>query len=127
MDKSKQSRFFTPLAVHVAAGQSVRSAAAEIGCAEQTAYNLSCRDDFRQAVSAIRSAAAERAVGRLADSAALAVDTMRSLLDESNEPAIRLNAAKAILGALPGLSEFSELRQRIEQIERQEIGLRVAR
>lgn len=114
---TKKSKFFELLAVQVAAGQSIRQAAALVGCSESTAYNFSCSSDFRQRVAAIRSEVTTQAVGRLADSAALAVDTLRELLDASNEPSIRLNASKAILAALPSITEFGELRSRLDAIE----------
>ncbi len=111
------SKFFEPLAVHVASGRTIKDAAKLIKCAEQTAYNLSCDPSFRHRVAEIRSEITTRAVGRLADTAALAVDTLRELLGATNEPSIRLNASKAILAALPTMTEFGELRARIDAIE----------
>lgn len=113
----KKSKFFEALAVAVAGGQSIKAASSTVGCAVQTAYHVSADPMFRSRVSEIRSEITTQAVGRLADSAALAVDTLRELLDASNEPSIRLNASKAILAALPSMTEFGELRARIDAIE----------
>lgn len=115
----KVSKFFNPLAVQVAGGSSIKAAAAVVGCSSQTAYNLSASKEFRQRVAELRSEVTYRAVGKLADSASLAVDTLRELLDATNEPSIRLNASKAILAALPTISEFCELRSRIDALEGQ--------
>jgi hypothetical protein len=117
MNKSKPSRFFEPLAVAVASGQTIRAAADVAGCATQTAYNISASHEFRQRVSEIRTEAVTAAVGKLSDAASEAVSTLRQLLDASNDPPVRLNAAKAILAAITPMAEFGELRQRLDSIE----------
>lgn len=113
----KKSKYFEPLAVAVAGGATIKAASSTAGCAIQTAYHISADDDFRQRVAALRSEMTTLAVGKLADSAALAVDTLRELCDAANEPSVRLNASKAILAALPTMTEFGELRKRIDAIE----------
>jgi hypothetical protein len=113
----KKSKFFEPLAVAVAGGQSIKAASSTVGCALQTAYHVSADGDFRQRVAELRSEMTTLAVGRLSEAASQAVDTLRELLDKSNEPSIRLNASKAILAALPAMTEFGELRSRIDAIE----------
>ena len=104
----KKSRYLEILAVHLAAGKSIR---------EATAYGISGSAEFRQRVSEIRAELTCQAVGKLSDAASLAVDTLRSLLDAANEPAIRLQAAKAILTMLGPISESNELRQRLTDLE----------
>jgi hypothetical protein len=123
----KKSKFFEPLAVAVAGGLSIKAAAAIVNCAVSTAYAVSADDDFRRRVSQIRTEAVAGAVGRLSDMASRAVDTLGELLDASNDPPVRLNAAKAILGAVGPMAEFAELRARIDAIEATGPGLRVAR
>jgi HEAT repeat protein len=53
----------------------------------------------------------------LNEGASKAVATLIELLSQENEPQVRLNASKAILGALGGITELGELRQRIDDIE----------
>jgi hypothetical protein len=113
----KKSKYFEPLAVVVAGGQTIKAASSTVGCAIQTAYHISADADFRQRVGELRSEMTTQAVGKLSDAASHAVDTLRELLDASNEPSIRLNASKAILAALPSMTEFGELRERIDAIE----------
>lgn len=113
----KKSKFFEPLALRVAAGLSIKAAADVAKCSTQTAYNLSSSPEFRYRVCEIRSEVTTEAVGKLANAASQAVDTLVELMDVANEPSIRLNASKAILAALPGLSEFGELRRRVDEIE----------
>ena len=117
----KKSKFFAALAVQVAAGATIKSAADVAGCSVQTAYNLSSDHAFRQRVAAIRSEATTAAVGKLSDAAVQAVDTMRELLGVAHEPSIRLNASKAILAALVPMTEFGELRARVQKIESESI------
>lgn len=112
-----KSKFFEPLALRVAAGLSIKAAADVVKCSTQTAYNISASPEFRSRVSEIRSEVTTEAVGRLANAASQAVDTLVELLDRSNDPSIRLNASKAILAALPTMTEFGELRSRIDAIE----------
>ena len=118
---TKKSKYFEPLALAVAAGATIRSAAVVAGCAEPTAYHVSSDPEFRLRVSALRSEATSAAVGRLADSASLAVDTLRSLLGSEFEPSIRLNAAKALLATLGPMSEAFEIRQRLDAVEQSEL------
>jgi len=127
MNKSKPSRFFEPLAVAVASGHSIRAAADVAKCAQQTAYNLSSSQNFRQRVAELRSEMTTLAVGKLSDAASQAVDTLRELLNPANDPSIRLNASKAILAALPSMTEFGELRSRIDAIENHGDRLKVVR
>ena len=121
-----KSKFLEPLAVLVAGGSSIKAAAGVVNCSEQTAYNLSSTPEFKSRVSEIRTQLTTEAVGKLTSAATEAVDTLRSLLNATNEPSVRLNAAKAILASLGPISEANELRARIDSIEGQ-ASLRVAR
>ena len=124
--KSK-SRIFEPLAVTVAGGSSIKAAAVIVGCSLQAAYNMSGSAEFRQRVAEIRTELTTEAVGKLTEACVEAVDTLRELLKPENEPSVRLNASKAILANVGPLSESGELRARIDAIESQGPGLRVAR
>lgn len=114
---AKKSKFFEPLAVQVAGGQSIKSGADIVGCSIQTAYNLSSQPEFRARVNELRAEITSGAVGVLTTGASLAAATLVELLDVSQEPSIRLQASKAILAALGPLSELGELRQRLDAIE----------
>jgi hypothetical protein len=113
----KQSKFSEQLAIHVAGGSSIKTSAEIVGCSLQTAYNTSATDAFRRRVSEIRSEVASSTVGVLTSAASEAASTLRSLLNESNAPAVRLNACKAILASLASISELGELRARIDALE----------
>lgn len=112
-----KSKYFEPIAVLVAGGNSIKAASETAGCSLQTAYNLSATPEFRQRVSEIRTQMTTEAVGKLTLAATQAVDTLMELLTSEHEATIRLNASKAILTHLGPLSEHGELRQRISDIE----------
>lgn len=124
---AKKSRFGELLAVEVAGGSTIREAAAAVGCSESVAYHLSSTPEFRQRVNEIRSEITAGAVGSLTAGARQAVETLRVLLSSSEEPSIRLQAAKAILSLVGPLSELGELRQRLDSLEAANNQLRVAR
>lgn len=76
-------------------------------------------------MAAIRSEVVAQAVGKLSQATTLAVSTLIELLGPASEPPIRLNAAKSILASLAPLSEFGELRSRLDALESRK--LRIAR
>ena len=110
------SKYFEPMAISVASGSTVLSASQHAGCSDSHAYRIASTPEFQVRVSAIRSEATSQAVGRLSHAAHKAVAALELLLD-SEEPKDRLNAAKAILATLAPLSEFGELRARIDKLE----------
>ncbi len=116
-ESGKESARFEELAVAIAGGATVRAAADELGIPERTAYRQSGSPEFKCRVSAIRSEMTNAAVGSLSAAASEAVACIRELLGSANEPAVRLNAAKAIMNALGPLSELGELRARIATLE----------
>ena len=103
--------------MEVASGVSIKDAATKVGCKAQTAYNISCTSEFKTRVASIRSEVASSTVGTLTLAASEAASALRSLLDPSNPPAVRLNSAKSILASLASISELGELRARIDRLE----------
>lgn len=117
---AKNGNYRELLAVEVASGVSVKHAAPKIGCSLSHAYHLSVDQAFRARVHELRSESTAMAVGKLSSAASLAVDTLVELL-RSAEAKDRLNAAKAILGTLVPLTEFGELRARIDRLENDQL------
>tara|TARA_R110002074_G_scaffold148373_1_gene299638 strand:- start:562 stop:933 length:372 start_codon:yes stop_codon:yes gene_type:complete len=120
----KNSRFLHGLASLVAAGSSVRAAAAETGCSERQGYALASTAEFRELVSRLQTEAVQRASAILADNATAAATAIANLL-ESEDEKVRLAAAVKLLAAIQPMQEFAELRDRIEKLERQP--LRIAK
>ena len=113
----KNSRYMQDLAQRVAAGSSVRAAAAAIKCSERTAYAVATTSEFKQQVSEIRTAAVQQAAAVLADSATRAAQVLAGLLNSDDEKT-RLAAAVKILATVGPMAELAELRQRVEQVEK---------
>jgi len=80
-------------------------------------YRIASSDKMRSRIGELRSQITNEAVGLITTAATQASSTLRSLLDESNPPAVRLNAAKAVLASLSAISELGELRARIDALE----------
>ena len=116
-ETADSGRFLELLAVSVAAGAKIRSAAESCGCSERQAYRISATLEFKSRISELRSEIAGVAVGKLTSAASQAVDTLCELLDATNEPKVRLDAVKLILTQLAPLAEHCELRSRLEQLE----------
>lgn len=116
-ETGENGKFLELLAVAVASGSTIRSAAESCGCSERQGYRVSSSPEFKARVSEIRSEMTNAAVGELSAAASEAVATIRELLSAENEPSVRLNAAKSILNALGPLSELSELRERLAALE----------
>jgi|GEM_PF-1734271 len=110
-------KFFEPLAIRVAAGSTIASAAEEIGCSASHGYTISCSSEFRKKVSEFRAAMTDRAVGELSAGASEAVAVLRELLKLPNEPPVRLQAATKLLALLGPVSEANEIRQRMNKLE----------
>lgn len=104
------------LAVALAAGQTLRDAAAAVGMGERTATRRWADPAFRQLVSRHRGEMVSRAVGELADGMTAAAKTLRALLD-CESPAVRLGAARSLLEIGVRACEAVELEERIRVLE----------
>lgn len=89
------------LALHLARGESVAAAAGAAGMSELSAYRRLEDEAFRRRVSELRSEMLDRAVGKLADAATEAAQTLRDLLGADSETG-RLGAARAGAGSVAG-------------------------
>jgi hypothetical protein len=106
-------------ALALAAGRTVRDAAAEVRMGERTLHRWLVEDpSFRARVDALRSELFNRAVGRLADQAVAAADRLGSLVGSDRE-AVALAAAKAVLELGPRLREAAELQQQVDELRQQ--------
>ena len=109
---AKQER----LALLLAAGQAIKSAAAEVKVGERTAHSWLEYPHFRARVAALRGRMLDTALGRLADAATRAVDTLVALLDEESG-SLRLRASLGILDSLSRLREHVEFEARVLALE----------
>ena len=104
------------LILGLARGLTIQDAAEEAGYGRRTAYRRWADPGFRRQVSAVRGDLMDRAVGRLADSAVEAANTLWQLLGSDCETT-RLAASRAILQQAAVLREAAELEQRIARLE----------
>lgn len=104
------------LAAKVASGSKIKDAAKDAGLTVDSAYQVSRTKAFKLRVSEIQTEALNATIGTLGEASAEAVEVLRGCLTEES-PAIRVNAAKAILSTVVPLSENLQLRERLEEIE----------
>lgn len=104
------------LAVALAAGQTLRDAAAAAGIGERTATRRWAEPAFRRRVGELRAEAVARATGKLADSMAEAAAVLRKLLTAESE-SVRLSACRAVLELSVKLRESQELEERVRALE----------
>jgi len=101
----------------LACGATVAEAAKQVGINESTIWRWRRQPDFIKEVEGAKADLIATAVGRLSDSAAAAVGTLRELLADTSPPNVRLGAARAILELGTKLRETEELARRISAIE----------
>jgi transposase len=106
-----------PLLAALAAGATVREAAKRAGVGERTAYRRLADPAYRRRVTEARAEMVSRALGKLADGAAEAVETLRALLRSDSDSA-RLGAARCILETGNRLRESVEMEQRLTDLEK---------
>ena len=104
------------LALALAAGQTLRDAAATAGIGERTATRRWADPEFRRYVADLRYEMTERALGKLADGMAEAGQVLRALLQAERE-SVRLGACRAILELGVKLREAVELERRLAALE----------
>ena len=108
---------FEALALALASGSSIKAASQSVGVSVRQGYRIASSHKMRSRIGELRSQITNEAVGLITTAATKAAATLASLLDEANEPSVRLNAAKATLNALQPISELNELRARIDALE----------
>jgi hypothetical protein len=109
---AKQER----LALLLAEGKTVKDAATLTETGERTAFTWLADRRFQVFLSELRGRMLDAALGRLADAACKAVDTLVALLDEES-PNVRLRAAQGILDSMGRLREHVEFERRIATLE----------
>jgi transposase-like protein len=104
------------VALALASGRTVAEVVTTCGSSERTIRRWLAQDDFRRQVAELRAEMLRRALGKLADAAVEAVDTLRGLLSAEGESA-RLGAARVILEQGVKLRESTDLEARLAALE----------
>jgi HEAT repeat protein len=104
------------LAVALAAGQTLRTAAQSVRIGERTAARRWADPLFRRRVSELQHEMIGRCLGRMADGMVEAADMLRTLLAAKSET-VRLGAARALLELGVRVRDAVELDRRVQQLE----------
>ena len=105
------------LAKALAVGDSVAAWAEAHDVPRRTAYRWAAEAGLKARVRGLRQGLVTDAVGKLADAATTAVETLRGLLAASQPATVRLGAARAILTALIDVQTHADLSDRVAHLE----------
>jgi Homeodomain-like domain len=100
----------------LASGNSIAQAAEQFGVSRRTVERHLARPEFRRRVMRYRGELIGNALGRMADNITRAADTVARLLD-SNDPAVALRAARALLSLGLRLRDSVEIADRVQELE----------
>jgi len=114
-DKSTKSQ----LAIALAQGVSVTQWARAHEVPRSTVYRWASEPEVRKEIEAYRRGAIDRAVGVMTKRSTWAVGNVVSLASDAESESVRLRANRAILADLMAVSKYSDLEQRITEIEEQ--------
>lgn len=107
------------LAQLVSVGHKIREAAEAIGVPEHAAYKLSCKPEFKRRVSEIRTERTEGLSAQALGAAELGFNVALSVMqDDSQKASDRLAAVKLVFSQVLPLAENTELRRRLDDLER---------
>lgn len=115
---AKNADDFENLAQLCAVGYTIRESCEQLGLAENTAYRITAKADWKARVSAIRTEKMEGISGSTLRAAHGALMQLEALGSTAEKDADKIAACKAILQMLIPLAENTELRRRIEELER---------
>ena len=116
MAGSDRSRADAALLAALAGGRTVEAAAQQAGVSERTARRRLVDETFRQALAEARRQLLAAAIGRLADAATDAAETLRRNLT-CGMPSVEVAAARAILDQARAGVELDDLAARVEALE----------
>ncbi len=109
----------TQLALAIARGESITAWARRNEVPLRSAFRWAKDPKLRGAVAALRRRALDRAIGRMAGLAIKAADGIARLAQGAESESVQLRAWRAVLADLMAVSKFSDLEQRMVEIEEQ--------
>ncbi len=107
------------LAVAIARGESITAWARQNQVSRRTAFRWAKDPQVRRAVDAWRRRSLNRAIGRMASLAMKAADGIARLAEGAESESVQLRAWRAILADQMAVAKFSNLEQRMVEIEEQ--------
>jgi hypothetical protein len=109
----------TRLALAIARGESITAWARQNEVPRRSAFRWARDPKVRRAVDAWRRRSLNRAIGRMASRATKAADGIARLAESAESESVQLRAWRAILADQMAVSRFSNLEQRMVEIEEQ--------
>jgi hypothetical protein len=104
------------LAAALASGKTASAAARQMELSLSTVQRRMAQPEFRQLVSDLRGEMLAAALGRMTDHMTRAADTFAALLDSDN-PALRLRAARALVTLGLRLHDAVDIASRMREVE----------
>jgi hypothetical protein len=109
----------TRLALAIARGESVAEWARRNNVPRRSAFRWASDPKVRRSVESWRRRALDRAIGRMAGLALKAANGIARLADGAESESVQLRSWRAILADQMAVSKFSNLEQRIVELEEQ--------
>jgi hypothetical protein len=106
------------LVIAFARGLTVEEAATDAGVSERTAYRRKADPEFRRRVADAQREAVAQAVGVIADGTLEAARVLRDLA-QHGPPAVRLGAARTLLGLYAPVSDKHHLEAQVADLARE--------
>lgn len=106
------------LAELVALGMTIRGAAEKLGIPANAAYKITSKNDFKPLVYSIRTDKTEGLAAMALGASEDAILMLRALATTADKDSDRIAACKAILAQVLPLAESTELRRRLDDLER---------
>jgi hypothetical protein len=119
MQEEVRQKKKTGLALAIARGESITAWARQNEVPRRSAFRWASDPKVRGAVEAWRRRALNRAIGRMAGLAMKAADGIARLAESAESESVQLRAWRAILADQMAVSRFSNLEQRMVEIEEQ--------
>jgi hypothetical protein len=101
----------------LASGMSVKDCAAAVGAGLRTVYDWLEKDDFNKAVGRYQARLVSETLGKLADVAVKAVQTLADCLESTESDSVKVRAALGILDQLVRIRDTTELERRLTELE----------
>ena len=118
MEKEVRRHKKINLALAIAGGESIAAWAQQNGVSERTAFYWAKDPKVRREAEACRRRVVNQAVGRLTGMTTKAVDGITNLAQEADSESVQLRAWRAILADMMSVSKFSDLEDRMTEIEK---------
>jgi hypothetical protein len=109
----------TKLLMALACGATAEAAARALGVSERTVYRRLKVPEFCKRLQQLRADMVQRTAGALTAAGSEAVRTLLALQKETAPPAVRLQAARAVLELGVKMREIVDLEERVQALEEQ--------